>query len=336
MKSERGMSGSQVLTSQGADGDRRLICEADPSGSTGSSFIQVETEAMKEEAQVLLASFTYVRCFGVALTKAHNSLLRVLIGELQSKVPALVDRNSEPGETRTRRAVPSKRTKVNMLPINELTWPELARRYILAFLSMDGNLESVEITARESGKLFGCLRGDGGLLSGSLTGVAGMEADALLLEEAMKKIFGSLSRENDVLIIKGRIKAYLLHISDSDNQHMNSIEGQLRPVPVAVESQCTDKSLKSFPSSNHMHQAINGYSGATHIQGNNYQKCEIRDVSTCATYQQGKCIYLSLRKLLPVKVIKHFIAYEAMVVCCAVPLLAWLGYKLMHCCSRRL
>ncbi|PNX71539.1 methyl-CpG binding domain-containing protein 9-like, partial [Trifolium pratense] len=188
MKSERGMSGSQVLTSQGADGDRRLICEADPSGSTGSSFIQVETEAMKEEAQVKLASFTYVRCFGVALTKAHNSLLRVLIGELQSKVAALVDPNSEPGETRTRRgrrkdidsAVPAKRTKVNMLPINELTWPELARRYILAFLSMDGNLESAEITARESGKVFRCLRGDGGLLCGSLTGVAGMEADALV------------------------------------------------------------------------------------------------------------------------------------------------------------
>jgi hypothetical protein len=70
--------------------------------------------------------------------------------------------------------------------------------------------------------------------------------------------------------------------SDYDNLHMNSIEGQLRTVPVAVESQFTDKSLKS--SSNHMHQAINGYSGATHIQGT-YQKCEIRDVSTCATYQ---------------------------------------------------
>jgi hypothetical protein len=67
-----------------------------------------------------------------------------------------------------------------MLPINELTWPELARRYILAFLSMDGNLESAEITARESGKVFRCLRGDGGLLCGSLTGVAGMEADALV------------------------------------------------------------------------------------------------------------------------------------------------------------
>ncbi|XP_027358287.1 methyl-CpG-binding domain-containing protein 9 [Abrus precatorius] len=212
-KSDGEMEGNQVLSSQGADGDCGLIlsprCEAGPSGSVESShaFIQVETEAMKEAAQVKLASFTYARCFGQALTKAHNSLLKVLIGELLSKVAALVDPNSEPGETRTRRgrrkdidsAVPAKRNKLNMLPINELTWPELARRYILAFLSMDGNLESAEITARESGKVFRCLRGDGGLLCGSLTGVAGMEADALLLAEATKKIFGSLSLEHDVL-----------------------------------------------------------------------------------------------------------------------------------------
>ncbi|KAI5442455.1 hypothetical protein KIW84_011503 [Lathyrus oleraceus] len=209
-KLERGMGRNQVLCSQGGNDDCQLISEAGPSGSTESSFIHMETEAMKEEAQVKLASFTYVRCFGVALTKAHNSLLRVLISELQSKVAALVDPNSEPGETRGRRgrrkdidsAFPAKRTKVNMLPINELTWPELARRYILAFLSMDGNLESAEITARESGRVFRCLRGDGGLLCGSLTGVAGMEADALLLAEATTKIFGSLSRENDVLIME--------------------------------------------------------------------------------------------------------------------------------------
>ncbi|KAL5152848.1 Methyl-CpG-binding domain-containing protein 9 [Glycine soja] len=215
-KSERDMDESQVLISQGADGNCRPLlsprCEADPSGSIESShaFIQVETEAMKEAAQVKFASFTYARCFGVALTKAHNSLLRVLIGELLSKVASLVDPNSEPGESRTRRgrrkdmdsAVPAKRTKLNMLPINELTWPELARRYMLAFLSMDGNLESVEITARESGKVFRCLRGDGGLLCGSLTGVAGMEADAQLLAEATKKIFGSLSRESDALTME--------------------------------------------------------------------------------------------------------------------------------------
>ncbi|KAJ4892633.1 Uncharacterized protein Rs2_19427 [Raphanus sativus] len=68
-----------------------------------------------------------------------------------------------------------------MLPVNEteLTWPELARRYVLSLLSMDG-----------------------GLLCGSLTGVAGMEADSMLLAEASKKIFGSLTRENDVIYVE--------------------------------------------------------------------------------------------------------------------------------------
>ncbi|OIV90290.1 hypothetical protein TanjilG_13145 [Lupinus angustifolius] len=210
-KSERETNDSQVLNLAGDDGCCRSP-EVGPSGSIESShaFIQVETEAMKEAAQVKLASFTYARCFGVALTKVHNSMLRVLIGELQSKVAALVDPSFEPEETRSRRgrrkdfdsAAPAKRTKLNMLPNNELTWPELARRFILAVLAMDGNLDSAETTARESGKVFRCLRGDGGLLCGSLSGVAGMEADAQLFAEAEKKIFGSLSKDNNVLTIE--------------------------------------------------------------------------------------------------------------------------------------
>ncbi|KAI4346993.1 hypothetical protein L6164_007848 [Bauhinia variegata] len=218
-KSEKEAEGSQDISSHKVDGTDGPIlsssCNAGPSGSWESPhvFIQVETEAAKEAAQVKLASFTYARCFGVALTKAHNSLLGVLIGELQSKVAALVDPNFDPGETKTKRgrrkdvdnANPSKRTKLNMFPINELTWPEVARRYILAVLSMDCNLDSAEITARESGKVFRCLRGDGGLLCGSLSGVAGMEADALLLAEATKKVFGSLSQENDFLTIEDEV-----------------------------------------------------------------------------------------------------------------------------------
>ncbi|XP_019452879.1 PREDICTED: methyl-CpG-binding domain-containing protein 9-like [Lupinus angustifolius] len=212
-KCERETNGSQVLNLPGGDGNcRSPRCELGPSGSVESShaFIQVETEAMKQAAQAKLASFTYARCFGVALTKTHNSLLRVLIGELQSKVAALVDPSFESGETRSRRgrrkdidiATPAIRTKLNMLPNNELTWPELARRYILAVLSMDGNLDSAESTAREGGKVFRCLQGDGGLLCGSLSGVAGIEADALLLADATKKIFGSLSEDNNVLTIE--------------------------------------------------------------------------------------------------------------------------------------
>ncbi|XP_042497972.1 methyl-CpG-binding domain-containing protein 9-like isoform X2 [Macadamia integrifolia] len=170
------------------------------------AFIKMETGSMKEAAQARLASRTYSRCTGVALTKAHSSLLKVLIGELLSKVAPLIDPNFDAGESKSRRgrkkdvdtSGPMKKIKINMLPINELTWPELARRYILALSSMDANLDSSEITTREGAKVFRCLQGDGGVLCGSLTGVAGMEADALLLAEATKRICGSVKRENDV------------------------------------------------------------------------------------------------------------------------------------------
>lgn len=193
-KFEKEIRGSQALNSNRTDcTSGKTIsssCESDLAVSRDNphAFIQMTTGAMKEAAQTKLASITYSRCSGVALTKAHKSLLRVLIGELQSKVAALVDPNFDSGESKSKRgrkkdvdsSVSMKRTKLNILPINELTWPELARRYILAVLSMDGNLDSAEITARESGKVFRCLQGDGGVLCGSLTGVAGMEADALV------------------------------------------------------------------------------------------------------------------------------------------------------------
>ncbi|KAK6928329.1 WHIM1 domain [Dillenia turbinata] len=188
-----------------------------PDGESGSAvsgggphvFLQMETDAMKVEAQSRLASTTYSRCTGVALAKAHKVLLNVLVGELQLKVAALADPNFDVGESKPRRgrkketdnAFPAKMTKLNMLPINEVTWPELARRYILAVLAMDGNLDSTETISRESGKVFRCLQGDGGVLCGSLTGVASMEADALLLAEATKHILGSLNHENNVLTL---------------------------------------------------------------------------------------------------------------------------------------
>ncbi|KAI9094492.1 hypothetical protein K1719_026717 [Acacia pycnantha] len=80
----------------------------------GLEALTMETEARKEAAQVKLASFTYTRCFGASLTKAYNSLLEVLIGELQSKVAALVDPNFDPGELRTRRV--RRKTSIVLFP----------------------------------------------------------------------------------------------------------------------------------------------------------------------------------------------------------------------------
>ncbi|XP_059670168.1 methyl-CpG-binding domain-containing protein 9 [Cornus florida] len=170
-------------------------------------FIQIKTGVMKEAAQARMTSVSFSKCTGFTLTKAHCSLLKVLISELLSKVAAIVDPNFDTGEPKSKRgkkkdidcSTAAKRTKVNVLPINELTWPELARRYVLAILSMDGNFDSAELTISESSKVFHCLQGDGGVLCGSLTGVVGMEADAVLLAEATKKIFGSLNRDKDIL-----------------------------------------------------------------------------------------------------------------------------------------
>ncbi|KAF3586602.1 hypothetical protein F2Q69_00032602 [Brassica cretica] len=190
--------------------------DSQPFSSENTSASVLKETKVGDSTELNISYSSRWPCLGALLTKTHISLLQVLICELQSKVAAFVDPNFDSGESRSRRGrkkddstVSDKRNKLHMLPVNELTWPELARRYILSLLSMDGNHESAEIAARESGKVFRCLQGDGGLLCGSLTGVAGMEADSMiltlylqLLAEASKKIFGSLTRENDVIYVE--------------------------------------------------------------------------------------------------------------------------------------
>lgn len=164
------------------------LCESGQpiSSENTSSSVLKETQA-GDSSEFKLAYSSHGLGLSAILTRIHISLLQVLICELQSKVAAFVDPNFDSGELRSRRGrkkddttLSAKRNKLHMLPVNELTWPELARRYILSLSSMDGNLESAEIAARESSKVFRCLQGDGGLLCGSLTGVAGMEADSMV------------------------------------------------------------------------------------------------------------------------------------------------------------
>lgn len=150
------------------------------------TFIQVQTESMKESANTKAAPHIYGSCTGVVLTKAHVSLLKVLVGELLSKVVASSDSKQE-SKRGKRKEVENptsvKKPKINMLPINELTWPELARRYVLAVSFIKCNMDSAEIPSHEGAKVFRCLQGDGGILCGSLPGLAGMEADAQVREE---------------------------------------------------------------------------------------------------------------------------------------------------------
>jgi methyl-CpG-binding domain-containing protein 9 len=151
-----------------------------------SVFVPVETSSTKEAAQDMVAAQTTGRCSGVVLPDIHLALLRVLFNELLSKVAIFVDPKFDLKESKSKRGRKrdadniTKELKVDMLIANKLTWPELARRYIIAVSSMNGSLDFSDVSNREGVKLFRCLQGDGGILCGAVPGVAGMEKDALV------------------------------------------------------------------------------------------------------------------------------------------------------------
>lgn len=149
------------------------------------AFVRMERKSVEEAFPMKLESINSIKCSGSALTKAVISMLQVLISEHQTKVAAVGHLNFDIGDSRKRGRKKdfdyvsiAKRNTLSMLPYNELTWPELARRYALALLLMNGYFDPTEITTHDSSQVFHCLQGDGGALCGSLTGVAGIEADA--------------------------------------------------------------------------------------------------------------------------------------------------------------
>ncbi|XP_049360081.1 methyl-CpG-binding domain-containing protein 9 [Solanum verrucosum] len=178
----------------------------------------------------------YSRYAGVLLTKIHGLLLKVLVTELLSKVAVYVDPNIGTGGSKSRRGrkkdpdslATVRKSRLGMLPMNEVTWPEIARRYMLALLSMEVNMESAEIACKESGRIFHCLQGDGGPICGALSGVAASEADAVLLAEATKQIFGSLKSGN--IFVSVDEKESDAKGADADNGQVPEWAKALEPV----------------------------------------------------------------------------------------------------------
>ncbi|XP_065874232.1 methyl-CpG-binding domain-containing protein 9-like isoform X2 [Euphorbia lathyris] len=179
-----------------------------------------------EEGTIMKQASINSGCTGETLYKAHCSLLKVLLGELQSKLTVSPDPILESGESKSKKKKKnltfSGKPMLDLLPVNQLTWPELARRYLLIISSMDSNFDSPEIASRrESCKVFHCLQGDSGALYGPLPGVALMEADALLLAEAMKQIFGMSKSMYDNLNVELNVS---VAISSSKEVQVNDAE----------------------------------------------------------------------------------------------------------------
>uniref|UniRef100_K3YP80 PHD-type domain-containing protein n=4 Tax=Setaria TaxID=4554 RepID=K3YP80_SETIT len=183
---------------------------------TASVFIPVETSTC-EAAEDKLAAQTLGRCSGVVLPEIHLALLKVLFTELVPRVAIFVDPRIDSKESKSKRGrkrdtdTLTRELKIDMLTANKLTWPELARRYILVVSSLSGCMDLSDISSREGVKLFRCLQGDGGILCGALPGVVGMEKDALLLAEAETLICNSSANEGN--------KVFTMDYKDSDIVH---------------------------------------------------------------------------------------------------------------------
>lgn len=256
---------------------RTVDTESGPAVSDKDSHALLHRKTVKtKEPQDELPSIALDRCNGFALTKIHCSLIRVLIGELQSKVAAIekdadcwisVMQTENPefgiGELKSKRGrkkdseadyrISELRTKMNILPLNELTWPELVRRYILCICSLGGRLNSVDITPCESRNIFRCLQGDGGVFCGSPTGVAGIEADTAFLAEAIQSIFGSFIREHDMIAVddvKYQDISERVNVEDFDLPDWAKVLEPVRKLPTNVGARirrCINEALDKGP-----------------------------------------------------------------------------------------
>lgn len=137
-------------------------------------------------------SFTSPGCYSIALAASNIALLKIALSDLQQMAlaggPDLTLDSKRGKKKEGESAVALKKQAGTLLPLNELTWPEVARRYVIGLLTLITCGENIDISVQERRKILRCIQGDGGVLCGALDGVAAIEADALLLAEAEKQL----------------------------------------------------------------------------------------------------------------------------------------------------
>ncbi|KAL0357936.1 UNVERIFIED_CONTAM: Methyl-CpG-binding domain-containing protein 9 [Sesamum calycinum] len=181
------------------------------------------------------------RCTGLLLAKILGSLLKLLVSELLSKAAVYVCPNFDAGESKSRRGrkkdldclAALKKTKIDMLPVNELTWQEIARRYIWLFYPWRVILIQQRLLAVKAGKFSIVYE---------------------VLADAMKEIFGSLKSKNEVVSLCERESdingAQTIEVSDSVIPEWAQVLEPVRKLPTNVGARirrCINEALERNP-----------------------------------------------------------------------------------------
>ena len=117
------------------------------------------------------------------LAEAHIPMLKFLVSDLKFRV--LRGLNEDEGDE------PKKRGRKRLcdigalppefgddLPMNAMTWPEVAHRYLVAILDVKKQGEITELVPEERKKIVRYFEGDGGVMGGAVEGIVGVESDA--------------------------------------------------------------------------------------------------------------------------------------------------------------
>ncbi|XP_071714393.1 methyl-CpG-binding domain-containing protein 9-like [Rutidosis leptorrhynchoides] len=87
------------------------------------------------------------------------------------------------------------KVKLDMIPVNQLTWPEVVRRYITVYLLTNGRLHSLDNSVKCKTEICRSLLGDGDVNCSSVTSVEGVNNDVQLLGRAMEKFLSNLKKD---------------------------------------------------------------------------------------------------------------------------------------------
>ncbi|KAJ7564901.1 hypothetical protein O6H91_02G038800 [Diphasiastrum complanatum] len=215
--------------------------------TTSSIEAQVPSDVTQEGGSALIATI-------------HIHLLKLLLADFQNKYTIFFEMDGEledpkpkKGRPKNSERSPGCKVKGSSLPLNLITWPEVARRYMNAVLADQRNGPSMDIGYQERFKFLRCLQGDGGILCGAITGLSGADADAQFLAEAERtlsgKPAGSVSRD---ILGSGALKTEDTEKSvmdKSENKNSETWFSILEPVaklPTNVGSRIKNRVLEAL------------------------------------------------------------------------------------------
>lgn len=171
------------------DSKHDLVSSAGCFEEVVSEHVKARTSLGNEPAEGSLnhlkAFHHHVASRGItALANIHVPLIKLLISDMKQKILGTQSLDAEELKFRQgkRRALEDEvlpdLDRESCLPMNWVTWPDVAHRYILALLAFKREDEDLEGRHQHFSRILRLLQGDGGVLYGGIDGMAGAEADA--------------------------------------------------------------------------------------------------------------------------------------------------------------